>query len=68
MEKVKGEISGGRDVDHSDCGYYAVAPWMQNYACQHSNEYTWCEGCLRVEGVKRPKRRRRVSNVDKSRG
>lgn len=46
-----------KEMTFKDCGYYKQVEWKMKYACFHSNEFAWCEGCLRVTGVERLERK-----------
>lgn len=46
------------EITYNNCGYYEVTPWKMKYACFHSNEFMWCNGCPRTEGLKGFRKRR----------
>lgn len=51
MLQIETHIGPNFDINFSDCGYYETVEWKKKYACNHSNEFIWCEDCPRVEGI-----------------
>lgn len=51
------EVDSG-EITYDSCGYFEVTPWKMKYACFHRNEFMWCGGCPRAEGLKGFRKRR----------